>query len=396
MPDNIGAYSPDLLTNIYNVQWGSAQQGLLAEYPPGPGAPLFENIQDVMKGIPTAYALDSGEAFPGINMGASGLGYTVLTKGLVCFGQPRDGDACFIAAPGFQYYSNGGSDALKRGFLDADGKLVWKDTGDGTGKLIALAFAGEAFFAVHAKANGGSTISTSFDGENWISNPAFSDEASMGGAVAAVRKNDGELLYTSCGEIAQPSEDIRNFVSNLAWATSTDGSVWSAGSNPGSMAEPGVNYGIISNYPCTVAAGEVTEDTEVGQEIKQIFVAAAATKKRIENPNDTNVPFAMLTAAPATSTTGESWTVTAIGLPAGLDQFSWGLAVVYCNGGQYFLMSDHEYISGEVGHAIPKSNLYKSSDGKNWAKIRTNINWMSTLSVVASNLSATTIVTLSA
>lgn len=396
----------DFLTRIVNVSWDLIdQQGLLAEYLPGSGAPDFESISEVMQGTPTAYALDSGRTFPGVNMGASGLGYTVFTRGLVCFGKPRDGDACFVVAPEFGYYE--GSDALKKGILDESGELVWSAMGSGgSGKLVALTFAEDAFFATYYDVLTRTTTIATFDGHVWSSGSAFpasGDLGAQGGAVAAtfriIKDEDGKdkkiVTYVAAGQISQDNSEFANSASNLMWATSTDGSTWSSSSNMGMMAEPGTFYDIISNYACTIAAGAISAN-------KQIFAAAAATKTLVPDPNPTELdppplPFAMRTAGAAVSETGSDWaTITLPGaLEAGLDQLSWGLAVTFVttkedNG--YFLMSDHEYITGDPGHAIPKSNLYKSSDGRTWSKMRSNINWMSTLSAIDKDLGATMIV----
>lgn len=396
----------DFLTRIINVSWGLVdQQGLLAEYPPGPGAPDFESIQDVMKGTPIAYALDSGRTFPGVNMGASGLGYTVLTPGLICFGKPRDGDACFLACPGFEYYASyGGSDALKKGILDDDGKLVWSGTGGGGGKLLALTFAEDAFFAIYDDtATASTTIATSFDGDIWLSGSAFpasGDLGALGGAVAAtfkiVKDEDNKdkkiVTYVAAGLIVQDNSEFRNSHSNLMWATSINGHEWISNSNMGMLAEPGIWFDIINDYACTIASGSVDKD-------RQVFVAAAATKTEVPDPRPfvpPLPPFAMLTTGAAVSETGNEWDTIKLpgALAAGLDQESWGLAVTFVqtetNG--YFLLSDHELISGGLGHAIPQSNLYKSFDGRTWSKIRTNNNWMTTLSTIAKDLGATTII----
>jgi len=391
----------DFLNQPINVRWGTKpdEQGLLAEYPPGPGAPDFESIQDVMRGTPTAYALDSGQSFEGVNMGASGLGYTVLARGLVCFGNPRDGDPCFIACPGYKYYSGEGSDALQRGVLNEEEELAWGPTGGGTGgKLIALSFAEDAFFAVYYDyAEDSTTIATSFDGIVWSRGSPFS---SSGGAVAATFKmvEDDEggpdrkvITYVSAGDIGQDNSEIMNSVSNLLWAVSNDGLEWSSGSNTGVLAEPGTNYFLLRNYACTVAAGSVDAD-------RKIFVAAAATKTRINNPDEpeSEIPFVMLSTGAAVSETGNTWdTISVEGLPAGLDQISFGLAATYCrekDSSGHFLMTDHEFITGEEGHATPNSTLYKSPDGNDWSKIKTNTNWMATLSAIARDLDKTTIV----
>jgi hypothetical protein len=386
----------DSVTRVVNVRWGGVeQQGLLAEYPPGPGAPEFETIQDVMKGNPTAYALDSGESFDGVNMGASGLGYTVLAAGLVCFGKPRDGAACFVACPDYKYMEEGG-DGLKRGILNEEGTdLAWDTTGSGgTGKLIALNFAGEAFFAVYRD---GDTISiaTSFDGKTWTTSTASAD-GSSGGNVAAivVTDSDGEkhYSYVACGQIIQedPADEWGNFVSNLAWATSDDGTSWSSGSNSGMMAEPGANFGIINNYSCTVAGGSAVRDGEtVG-----LFVAAAAGKTSVPATRYPFRPFAMLQSGPAESQDGADWSVTPVGLAPTIDQFSWGQAATFVRtktGEGYFLMSDHELISGDDPET-PNSSLYKGSSDGGWLPIRTNNNWMATLSTIAKDIGKTRVI----
>jgi hypothetical protein len=126
---------------------------------------------------------------------------------------------------------------------------------------------------------------------------------------------------------------------------------------------------------------------------QQVFVAAAAKKEQFTFQS--GIEFASFSAAAAVSETGIEWETVALpgAMPAGLDQFSWGLAVVFVkSSGGYFLMSDHEYIGGDRGDAVPQSNLYRSEDGYSWVKLRANNNWMSTLSVIAMNLDPATIV----
>jgi hypothetical protein len=225
----IGPYSQDALTRIYNVKWGTVlEQGLVADYPMVSGGPAL--------GPPTAYALDTGERFSGVNMGASGLGYTVLTAGLVCFGAPRDGDACFMAYPDYNIITNMSQDAIiKRGKLKGDGTVLeWKTAGGGRG-LVALTFAGEAFHAVYCDEDTGATrIETSFDGVNWLSKPAFpaQDKFDCGGAVAFngdVLNEDGSVKtrgsYAAAGtlEVATPEDADPAYslstISSLMWCT---------------------------------------------------------------------------------------------------------------------------------------------------------------------------------
>src|SRR5580765_8265493 len=131
---------------------------------------VFSNIPYFAGATVKAIALDSKRTFDDVAAGASGLGFTVMTRGLICFGEPRDGEPCFMAVPGYKHDPNGGAQAIKRGTLRADGTLQWSDIGGGI-DLCALTFAGGAFHAVYcAKSGYGPTrIDTSFDGKTWNS-----------------------------------------------------------------------------------------------------------------------------------------------------------------------------------------------------------------------------------
>jgi hypothetical protein len=175
------------------------------------------------------------------------------------------------------------------------------------------------------------------------------------------------------------------------WSISTDGKTWNQGHNEGIMAEPGTWYSLIHNFACTVASGPANAKNDDGElELKDVLVAAAATKTKIDNPLTGNF-FAMRRSGGAMSTTGTSWHVTGVGIEPSIDQLSWGLAVTYCKGkdndGGYFLMSDHEIVEVPGEGRTGNSNLYKSPDGSSWGTIRTNANWMARLSAIASDLS---------
>ena len=134
---------------------GVKQQGLLGIFPElPPYQPPTDGEEGEEGETPPAkvkaIALDSGRVFNGVAAGASGLGYTVLTKGLVVFGSPRDGAGCFMAAPTYNYSTRQAAVKIRRGAIEKD-ELRWNDVaiGSETGaELIALRFAGGAFHAV--------------------------------------------------------------------------------------------------------------------------------------------------------------------------------------------------------------------------------------------------------
>lgn len=408
------AFAQDLLTRIINVHAAPVdQQGLIAEYP--------YNTDDGL-GVPIATA-ESGEAFSGVAMGASGLGYTVLTKGLVCFGKPRDGAACFMAAADFDIgLSFEKTASIKRGALDEDGKLKWEPAGGGKG-LVALTFAGKAFHAVYLedKFMGATRIETSFDGKTWNGSLGFPAET-LGGAVAY-----NGTSYASAGEFtaitagSDPSYTLGSY-GNLAWATATapaeDGAMslgWSSGSingiddNPGSQTGAGI---IAVNGACTVAGGRGS------------FVAATYDKNKIvvEIPSgggDTVVQRQVIlqTAAAAHSTRGNSWSNTELsGVTNGFFEFSspggktrldfggsMSTAVIYVRkreGAGYFLCAAHssttvQLETNDPGTTSRFSTLHRSDDGQAWSTMRTKPDCLFfTLSAIARNLAKTTIVTL--
>jgi hypothetical protein len=288
-------------------------------------------------------------------------------------------------------------DTLQLGILDDEGHLQWAETGGEEGRLQALSFAGDAFFAIYSyyEQDRDDHIATSYDGVTWTSTEGGAKITT--GAVAAVKTGEDsegrqQYLYVACGEIlhVDPDREFANRVDNLAWLTSSNGTDWVSDFNEGGMAEPGTKYNIIANYACTVAGGSET------------FVAAAAAKTKIHD-EIRNKDYAVLTSAPAESAPSTEgaleWNVTKVGIDAGLDQLSWGLAATFIRTAAddgYFLMTDHEIITGEGDSvAIPSSTLYQAAaSGGSWSTVKKTNNWMATLSAIAKDLDGTTIVTI--
>jgi hypothetical protein len=265
--------------------------------------------------------------------------------------------------------------------------------------VLAITFAGGAFFVVHCafELDAPTFIMKSFDGINWTDYEAFpkvtGSRGRFGGAVAAIRHPiTGAPVYVSVGQIEQDDDNYTSVTHNLLWSSSDNGTDWSDPAfTPGMLEPPGTWYNLLENYTCTVAGGNIKGTP--------VFIAAAGVKTQVTNPR-TGRFYAPLTAAAARSTAELSWNTTTLpgALPGDLDQLSFGLAVVFVktsliNG--YFLMTDHNFVTGDPANWGERtSTLYKSTDGIGWTRLRTNLNWMATLSTVAKNLNPRTIVEL--
>lgn len=432
---DIKPWSFDILTRAIRLEWTEGEfQPLLAVYT---GSPPVDKT-------PVATALDSGQTFDGVNAGASGLGYTVLTKGLVCFGTPRDGVACFLAAPDWKLDAfNTESITIKRGKVetDEDGSqhLRWHDVGGGPG-LVALTFAGAAFHAVYCEDSGfGPTkIATSFDGRNWNEQPdafpvgTFESPVSMGitgGAVAfSGEPETTEGIYAAAGKavVDTPDEDPAwaefRTVPNLAWSTATgppppdpDGDPppithleWSYGSITNPRGNPGANTSDpqLINMQATIAGGN------------DVFVAAAL-ERDVPVIDFAGKPRAIpvSTAAVAFSSTGSEWKNTVLdGVQKGMREVqaegghdktgdSRTLAVLFVRNeikeDSYFVCSTfntyHDQAESET--ATIWGTVHKSYDGKKWNLIKSvgakgdgKFNYCFGLSAIDADLDNTTIV----
>jgi hypothetical protein len=401
-------YGEDFLQRIVAVHWPRArrpsglflpQQGLIA---------YFDNDNGGHGGEVYAVALDSGQKFSGINMGASGMGYTVLTGGLVCFGQPLGGDPCFMACPDYQPDNGGAEVEILRGTRsnlasnvdDPSLEIQWQSVTHGP--VLALTFAAGGFFAVYQSQDGGPTsIASSFDGKNFSVESAYPynpDLNQHGGAVAGLRDRGGRAVYVSCGSLdveeVEPGNPYYGLKLNLAWATSSSGTGWSYAANESQLSNPGSFVGSTggTNLASAVAAGN------------GIFVAAATDKKVIMSDADPPLPYVTHTGAVATSGSGSGWSTIILpgAVPAGQNSYSSASCVTFVQtaldpktglSAGYFLCGGAGYDGNTVDFS-PASGVWRSADGSGWSQVISNRIYPVTLSTIARDLSKTKIIRL--
>jgi hypothetical protein len=245
----------------------------------------------------------------------------------------------------------------------------------------------------------GGRIDTSFDGETWGRHNAFplpseDGEANIGGAVAALDLSPDDIpddkvyVYASVGQaLVRTPEDAdppytMGIVPNLSWASSGNAVTWISKHNSGVDDGIGASDFLLGtaglNQACSVAGGA------------GLFVAPAYTK-RIETTGDIPRTAIIPTAAIATSRDGAAWSPTP--LPSATDN-SAGMAVVFvkttATTGVFYCTTTNS----TEDNTDTNSTLYTSFDGRAWQKIKTsdNSHFYWTLSAVAKDLSATTIV----
>jgi hypothetical protein len=402
-------YGEDFLQRIVNVHWRKpvvpgglvVQQGLLA---------TFDNEEGHhAPGSLKARALDSGQEFPDTNMGASGLGYTVLTRGLVCFGTPRDGEPCFLACPDYFLDTGGQAEVavlrgIKSGLIgnetDHSIEIAWQAVA--SGPVVALTFAAGAFFVVYQNTSDGgpTSIATSFDGRNFSAAEAYPYDIKLnqtGGAVAGLVVNQTDpsrprTTYVSCGSLdadVDPDNPYFGIQTNLAWATSSTGLGWGYDGNMDVVGDPGSFVGQTggTNVASAVAAGN------------GLFVAAATHKTVVLN--DAGLPYVTHQGAVATSTSGSGWSTTALpgAVTATKNTYSSTSCVVFVQTdvdlktGQptgYFLCGGHGY-DGNISDFSPFGGVWRSVDGHGWSHIIPNRIYNVTLSAIAKDLGSTKI-----
>jgi hypothetical protein len=385
-------FGQDLLTRIVNVHFLPVdQQGLVAEY-------RFTAYPTI--GAPTAHALGSGDAFPGVNMGASGSGFTVLTPGLVCYGKPKNGAACFMASPNHDIKMSGQQSAsIVRG-VPAAFHIEWMPAPIG-GNLVALTFAGEAFHAVFLDdwGNGGVRIETSFDGETWQAGSILAPL--YGGAVAF---NGNSYVSVGFAPVDTPDDEPDYNVSsvpNLAWGIanvppswSPPGNVTGVNGNPASHTGAGI---VSLNLARTVAGGGGVFVAATYDKITEVITLPAGDKQ---------ARVLLDTAAAANSTTGSSWTnVTLPGVVKGYlnvsndgdsggGSYSTATVFVRTSDGSkgYFLVGAFSVEYDRDGTFTNYSTVCKSGDGHSWSETRrTTDGVFLTLSAIARDLSKTRI-----
>jgi hypothetical protein len=386
----------DFLTRVVNVKWtGAPEQGLLAT------GSVFS--LDTM----VAIALDTGESFPGISCGATGNAITVLTSGIVVFGEPRDGDACFMACIDGR--------TILRGIDDDKGGIAWSPIHNVAG-LTALSFAKDAFFVTYSMDKTTDPLcALSFDGQSfseigniYSSVPPSPPDLRFSGAIA--HNGTG---YAAAGMYqAIPSQYDQNGADvffpddySMMWAFSNNGTAWGSGYSPNETTNPGANpvgaplADFISAYT-NIAGGA------------GLFVAAATTRIPwvaipVEDTGTHNIMVTRATASAAVSDDGHSWTT--IPLPGVIEgdysdrgtknnsSYSDSVAFIKTenNGsGGYFLISSNGILTqGEFER--PAVSWCHKGDGHSWSLIKSDTggaNGYGTVSAIAKDLSSTRIV----
>src|SRR5215831_14236965 len=358
----------------------------------------------------SALALDTGETFGGVSTGATGrlVGsqiFTVLTSGIVVYGQPQQGDACFMAC--IDGYT------VLRGHQDVGGDMegiVWDPVYSSANGVSGLSFAGGGFFVVqYGSANLDSACAVSFDGENFseigniyagipdIDPPHTSlvpgTVAFNGRSYAAAAWFFGTPNYPNVIQI----DDF-----NMAWASSSEGTGWSVGYTPDEMSEPGANpYAIGGSIYTSIAGGN------------GLFVAAGTSRTTFQTtfpvPGTGGEEFSQYvypTAAAVVSSDGNSWS--AVNLPGATeasyaelgggyysssDSVSSSVAFIRTGSGGYFVMSATGFSRSGAAPIEPASWCWKGS-GSSWQLIKqaSDFSLGGSLSAVAQNLSGTKIV----
>jgi hypothetical protein len=362
-----------------------------------------------------AVALDTGESFSGMRTGATGKlrntkPFTVLSSGIVVFGQPKAGreeDACFMACVD--------GTTILRGHQDVGGDMegiVWEPvyTVDG---LCALSFAGGGFFVVYQPSDSGrldSSCAVSFNGTDFseIGNlygglPSLSDHDQLTPGSVAYNGNS----YATAGDYAaDPSyPQIISADDQMAWASSGDGSSWSADCSRSETVDPGIRPGYIS-FSSGTGAAYTTIAGGAGR-----FVAAATSRSQFQSttpvPGGTgNIIYTRPTAAAAVSDDGSSWDT--IKLPGATEASyvetgsgtfsvaeSAALSVVFVRtggSGGYFVISANGFM--QSGPNQSSASWCWKGDGNSWSVVKQSDDpSFGPVSAVAKDLSATKIVT---
>lgn len=408
MPTDIGGggsnppHGEDFFNRIVNVHWPKqvvpvgflVEQGLLVTDASTPT---------------TAVALDTGESFSGVNSGASGKllalkPFTVLTAGIVVFGKPRDGAACFMACVD-------GSTIL-RGVQDISGtieeKIVWSSVYSVPPRITALSFAGDGFFVTYGSGGTNSSCAVSFDGMNfseigslYSGVPTADTDSQTAGSVA----HNGQSYATAglFSTTAPYPPKITNDDSNLMWASSSDGFGWSSGYNGSVTGDPGTNAG-----PIYLGSDGGTAFTTIAGGAGQ-FVAAATARGLFSTGtfdfDDNEIFVTLSTAAAAISSDGGSWST--IKLPGAIEgnkilggvtneasSFASSVAFITTGVSKTGVRTGYFIISGNGGTETPDRAVAAwcwTGDGSSWSLVKQGETF-GAVSAIAKNLSATEIV----
>jgi hypothetical protein len=381
----------DFLTQIVNIKLGDIdEQGLLAIDP-------FGSLH--------AVALDTGELFPGISTGATGNGFTVLTPGVVVFGKPRDGDACFMGCIDGKTILRGTQDTNRIAWLP----VYSVPRVDGFG-LTALSFAKGAFFVNHFSSDRSLHCAVSFDGfsfaeiGNIFSGVPLLDaggtalDQNVSGAVA----HNGKT-YAAAGRFdpERPPGTIVRLTADysMIWSSSSNGTDWSSGYSPNEITNPGADPNGTAYSGSSVEVFYTNIAGGAG-----LFVSAATTREGPFFVVEPTITTMEPTASAAVSSDGSSWeTIRLPGVIHGAYSYvdnsnsaSRGESVAFIktkkDGDEkgYFLISS--YGRTQVGSVGTVTSWCHRGDGHTWALVRSEGVIYGAVSAIAKDLATTTIV----
>lgn len=369
-------YGEDFFQRIVGVHW------------PTKAPPQFIAEQALISTeLKNAFALDSGDTFSGMNTGASGFlksskAWTVLTAGLVAFGKPRDGDACFMVC------SDRTSGTIQRGIEDVGGEsgIAWSTVYSvPANSLYALSFAGNAFFISYSSDTGHpSSCAVSFDGENFTELGNIYSVSGTPGSVA----NNG-IGYAAIGDFPNnPSAPaIVADDDSMMWSSSNDGTSWSGGHSSPETANPGISIALNPS----LAGG-------MGR-----FVGAADDHSKLFPYSDTQQTN-MSTAAAAVSSDGRSWTTAA--LPGAVVGYYDNVSLVHGDSNAQSVCfvrttgSNGYFVMTGIGVHQPEGTFESyiwRGNGSSWSLVQsigpdTGLDSFTAVSAIARDLSSTTIV----
>jgi hypothetical protein len=416
-------HGEDYFDRIVNVHW------------PKRGGPTFEEPEQALVvtdfDAGTAVALDTGETFSGTLCGASGrlasedgtftTRFTVLSRGLVVYGKPANGDACFMACVDGTTIMRGTHSPIS----GVEPSIIWDTVYTATGgSTCGLSFGGGAFFILTQTPDDDiircaiSTNGTSFSGGGNPFAGVPTDDITRGRQSGSVASNGGGL-FAATGEVTRIPNyflEDNSIVSGddaMMWGSSSDGASWSTGYSSDEITNPGqfASGTLLGSSQCsamaTVAGGN------------GIFVSVATQRTKFFWFSS-GIPLrtyyvTRATAAAAVSSDGSFWStiplpgaieanyvlVQAGDHPGNVNSQSQSDAVAFIQTGE--IKSD---ISGlppvPTGYFVMTANgAHKDSiidggcwrgDGNSWSRVLSGGTPFGHVSAIAKDLDQTTIV----
>lgn len=347
-------YLLDPYQNIVNVNWGSVtEQFLLGLNAPSTTGTHFTQAE-----------AEDGTIWADKSFGASGLGLTVISAGCIAFGYVTDSNGnktrCFMRA---QTPSEFGHEPRKIYMGTVfEGELTWSEVYEVPDNVVAVSFANDAFFISYPAG-----IVVTRDGQSFVDvgNPFGSFSLSTPPTSVAYlppKKKSDPGIYCCVASVAvsEISGDVLVSGFSLAWATSRNGTSWSADYQPDVFLEPGGVNAIPPNTSITVGNGK--------------FYVAGAGKHTF---SDEEGEFVLSSAAVYTSIDGRSWAKTELpgsqmnpSRPVRVDS-SFGIVFVRdptVKGTKGYFIVTAQSTGGPS--FTDNSRVYRSYDGLSWTQIR--------------------------